>query len=200
VSRASADAELDAARRRIAELEAREAEHARATSVQAALYRIAETASAVKDMPSFYAAIHQIVGELMYANNFYIALYDEATQRINYPFFRDEVDLDVPDPSVWEPFGTGQARGMTAYALRLGRPIAVDLAALQGLVSAGEIEPLGVPSEQWLGVPLRSDGLSIGLLVVQSYTAAHQYTDADRDLLAFVGQHVATALARARAI
>ena len=28
-------------------------------------------------MPAFYAQIHEIVGELMYADNFYIALYDE---------------------------------------------------------------------------------------------------------------------------
>ncbi len=28
-------------------------------------------------MPAFYAKIHEIVGELMYADNFYIALYDE---------------------------------------------------------------------------------------------------------------------------
>ena len=38
------------------------------------------------------------------------------------------------------------------------------------------------------------------MLVVQSYTAKHQYTEHDRDLLAFVGQHVGAALSRARAI
>ncbi len=202
MTRASAAAELAEARRRIAELEAREAERARAASLQSALYRIAETASATEDMQSFYAAIHGIVGELMYANNFYIALYDEATQRINYPFFRDELDPDVPDPNAWEPFGTGQARGVTAYALRLGRPLLIDGANYQALISEGAFEPLGVTRAEssWLGVPLRVEGRSIGLLVVQSYTAEHQYTDADRDLLAFVGQHVASALSRARAI
>ena len=40
----------------------------------------------------------------------------------------------------------------------------------------------------------------LGLLVVQSYTTEHTYTQADLDLLAFVGQHVASALTRARAI
>ena len=37
----------------------------RSAQVQAALYRIAETASAAQDMQEFYAEIHRIVGELM---------------------------------------------------------------------------------------------------------------------------------------
>src|SRR5205823_14852531 len=40
----------------------------------------------------------------------------------------------------------------------------------------------------------------VGVLVVQSYTKDVQYTEQDRDLLAFVGQHVGAALSRARAI
>ena len=50
--------------------------------IELALYRIAETASAAHDMGEFYASIHAIVGELMYAENFYVALYDEDRQRV----------------------------------------------------------------------------------------------------------------------
>ena len=60
-------------------------------------------------MQAFYAEMHRIVGELMYADNFYIALYDEERQAINWPFYVDELDEDWPDPNVWEPMGTGQA-------------------------------------------------------------------------------------------
>jgi hypothetical protein len=49
-----------------------EPEPARAAEVQDALYRIAELASAAQDMQEFYRAIHGVVGELMYANNFFI--------------------------------------------------------------------------------------------------------------------------------
>ena len=48
--------------------------------------------------------------------------------------------------------------------------------------------------------PLQAEDRTVGVLVVQSYTAEHQYTERDRDLLAFVGQHVGAALSRARAI
>ena len=62
--------ELAEARRRLAELEAVEAERARAAKVQGALYRIAELAGAVRDLQEFYPAIHGVVAELMYASDF----------------------------------------------------------------------------------------------------------------------------------
>ncbi len=196
------NAQLAAALARIAELEVLEAERARAIAVQAALYRIAEAASAADDMPAFYRTIHQIVGELMYAENLYIALYDDERGRMNYPYYVDAFDVDVPDPNAWEPFGVGQARGVTAYALRRGEPILVNGAEYRRLRDSGQIEILGVTSEEstWLGAPLRAEGRLLGLLVVQSYTTEHTYSQADLDLLAFVGQHVASALTRARAI
>ena len=90
--------ELAAARARIAELEALEAERSRALAVQAALYRIAEAASAADDLPAFYRTIHQIVGELMYAENLYIALYDEERGLFNYPYYVDAVRRRRPGP------------------------------------------------------------------------------------------------------
>ncbi len=49
-------------------------------------------------------------------------------------------------------------------------------------------------------MPLKTEGQTLGALVIQTYTADARYSDDDRDLLAFVGQHIATALSRARAI
>ena len=192
--------ELKAARARIAELEAREAEHTHAEQVQAALYRIAETASAATDMPSFYASIHEIVGSLMYADNFYIALYDEERQAINFPFFLDEVEPDIPDPNVWSPFGIGDARGATAYLLRKGEPQFWDQARMARMQAAGEIQDVGALAIEWLGVPLIAEGRTQGVLAVQTYRKDRRYKPADLDLLTFVGQHVASALTRARAI
>ena len=62
---------------------------------QAALRSIAETASAAEDMQSFYVEIHRIVGELMYADNFYIALYDETRDAVNFTYYVDEVDVEI---------------------------------------------------------------------------------------------------------
>jgi GAF domain-containing protein/CheY-like chemotaxis protein len=172
----------------------------RAQRVQEALYRIAEAASAAQDLHAFYATIHQIVGELMYAQNFYVALYDEERQAINFPYYIDEVDQDLPDPKAWEPFGVGNAKGLTGYVLRSGRPELISQQRWLDLIERGEIEMVGVPGENWLGVPLRADGRVIGIVVVQTYAPDERYSDEDVALLTFVGQHIGSALARARAI
>jgi hypothetical protein len=52
----------------------------------AALYHIAETAVSAEDMPALYSGLHGIVGELMYAHNLYIALYDEARDGLSFLF------------------------------------------------------------------------------------------------------------------
>ena len=200
VARRSEPADLKAAQKRIQELEAREAERARAEQVQAALYRIAETASTATDMPSFYAAIHEIVGGLMYADNFYIALYDHQRKLINYPFLRDEVETDLPDPSAWYPFTNREGQGSTAYVLRRGRPTRLTSAQMTRMFDKGEMTPVGEMPIEWMGVPLKDKGKTIGVLAVQTYREDRKFAKADPELLTFVGQHVASALTRARAI
>ena len=183
-----------ALKRRVHELEAQ-------AQVDAALYRIAQAASTVTDMQEFYAAMHGIVGELMDASNFFIAIYDDERQMINFPYYVDEVDTDIPDPNVWEPFGVGNARGLTAYLLRSGEPLLIDdMKSFDELEAAGELELVGDPGQDWLGVPLKSKGRSLGVLVVQTYTPDKRLTQADLDILTFVGEHIATALERTRLI
>ena len=97
--------ELDDAPALASELETIQAERTHAAKLQDALYRIAELASAAEDMQDFYRSIHAVVGELMYANNFFIALYDEERQLISWPYYVDEVDTEVPDPNRWDTVG-----------------------------------------------------------------------------------------------
>ena len=166
------------------------------------LYRLAETAATAQDLPSFYRAMHAIVDELMDATNCFIALYDEDRGLINWPYYVDEFDDDVPDPELWEPFGVGNARGTTAYVLRTQQPQLLRPDDIRRLIDTGEVELVGSTTFEgdWLGVPLKAGGRAVGVLVVQSYNNAVRYSEADRDLLAFVGQHVGAALERVRAV
>ena len=194
------DDEIRALRERVSELETFEGDRERAERVQSALYRIAETASAAQDMQAFYAEMHRIVGELMYADNFYIVLYDEERQAMNWPFYVDTVEEGWPDPNVWETMGTGDARGITAYLLRSGHPLLLTFADIEELASRDEVDMIGIPSVTWLGVPLLADGRTVGAMVVQSFRDDVHHTEQDEELLTFVANHVGAALSRARAI
>ncbi|MGH2407284.1 MAG: GAF domain-containing protein, partial [Candidatus Limnocylindrales bacterium] len=191
-----------AAHTRLAKLEALDADRERALKVEDALYRIADTASSIQEMAEFYSSMHAIVGELMNAKNFYIALYDDERQLLNFPYYVDEIDTDPPDPDLWEPIGVGAAAGITAYAVRRGQPLRLNLAEYLAMVDKGLIEKTGGVTygddAGWLGVPLKADDRTVGMVVVNDYHA--RFTKADLDLLTFVGQHIGTALGRARAI
>ncbi|MEX1169871.1 MAG: GAF domain-containing protein [Chloroflexota bacterium] len=165
----------------------------------AALYRIAALAGAARDMPEFYAGIHQIVGELVYAENCYIALYDRERKLINWPFFVDTVETDPPDPREWEQVGTGTAVGVTAYVLRTGELLHATDAVLEEMIDRGEMAFVGAHAVDYLGIPLKIEGRAIGVVALQSYREDVVYTDEDERVLAFVGEHIAAALERTRA-
>src|SRR5690349_7673409 len=113
-------------------------ERKHAARLGAALYRIAELTTTTADMESFYFSVHNVIGGLMPAKNFYIALYDEPTDTLSYPYFVDEVDL----PSPPGPRG----RGLTAYVLKTGASLFCDEGMTADLIRRGEAELVGAPS------------------------------------------------------
>ncbi|MCI0415300.1 diguanylate cyclase, partial [bacterium] len=161
----------------------------RSEILQSALYRISEAANSAQDMQQLYKTIHSIVGELMYAGNFYIALYDAQTKLISFPYWVDEVDPVAPDPVRAE-------RGLTAYVIREGKPLFSTAEDWDEFQKSGDVELVGAYSLDWLGVPLISEEQTIGVVVVQSYTESSRFTEKDMDLLTFVSQHIAAALKR----
>src|SRR5438105_11753382 len=113
-------------------------EQARAQQLQAAMYRIAQVALSTPGLQELLPIIHEVVGELMPAKNFYIALYDPATELLSFPYFVDEED---PTP-VPKKLG----RGLTEYVLRTGEPLLATPRVFDELVRRGELELIGAPS------------------------------------------------------
>jgi two-component system cell cycle sensor histidine kinase/response regulator CckA len=165
-------------------------EKKRAEALNSALYRIAEKTSSAEDPAQFYAAIHSIVAELMYARNFYIALYDAASGYLSFPYFVDEQD-DRPAPRKL-------GRGLTEYVLRTGEPLLATPQVFDELMRRGEVDMIGAPSLDWLGVPLKMGGQSLGAVVVQSYSDALRFGDKDKEILTFVSQQLASAIEHKR--
>ena len=155
-----------------------------------ATYRISQAAHGVGSLQDLFRLIHEIVAELMPARNFYIALCDADCTRITFPYFVDEFD-PPPDP---KPPG----RGLTEYVLRTGEPLLGTPEVFDDLVRRGEVELIGAPSIDWLGVPLKAEGRTIGVLVVQTYTERVRYTERQRRALEFVSTQVAMAIERRR--
>jgi two-component system, cell cycle sensor histidine kinase and response regulator CckA len=165
-------------------------EKRKAEALQNALFRIAERASVTEDLDEFYAFLHSVLGELLYARNFYVALHDEKTGLLHFPYFSDEVDEPPPPKSL--------GRGLTEFVLRLGEPLLCPLELFEVWVRQGEVELHGAPSVDWLGVPLQSGGRTFGVLALQSYDEAVRFGERDKEILTFMARHISTAIGRKR--
>ena len=165
----------------------------RAEQVQQATFRISEATLATDNLQELLSEVHRVVGELMPARNFYVALYDPATQLLSFPYFVDEYDPELPAPS--RPL----RNGLTEYVLRTGEPLLATPEVHEALVARGEAELIGAPSLDWLGVPLRVKDRTIGVVVAQTYEAGVRYGQRELDILNFVSAQIAMAVERKRA-
>ncbi|HKG52797.1 MAG TPA: GAF domain-containing protein [Anaerolineales bacterium] len=166
----------------------------RQLKIQKVLYEIADAASAVRDMYSFYKKLHKIVGKLMYAENFFIALYDAQSDLISFPYRVDTADVEPPAPQ-----HLTEQHGATAWVIQHGEALDRTSGRFDAAIARGEMEQVGTKSNG-IVVPLKSEKKTIGALSVQSYTDGIIYDAQDVELLTFVAQHISTALTRARAI
>ncbi len=165
-------------------------ERRRADQIQLATYRISEAAQAAGNLQELFGAIHRIVGELMPAKNFYIALYDAASALLSFPYFVDEYDTDFPSKRL--------GKGLTEYVLRTGQPLLVTPELHAELERRGEVELIGAPSLDWLGVPLKIGDRTIGVLVAQTYAPGVRYGETEQQILQFVSTQIAMAIERKR--
>lgn len=168
-------------------------ERKRFEKLQDVIYRISEAANTSTDLHDLFAFVHEVVNELISAKNLYIALYDEQTNTVSFPYFVDEFS-DCPEPRT-------NGNGITEFVIKSGQPLLLTKDNEEEITNQHQIAATGADSHQWLGIPLQTEmGKSNGVLVVQTYDKREiSYTDADRDLLTFVSNQIALAIERKQA-
>jgi two-component sensor histidine kinase len=107
---------------------------------------------------------------------------------LSFPYFADECD-ETPAPK-------RLGKGLTEHVLRTGEPLLASPEVFEELVRKGEVELIGAPSIDWLGVPLKMDHQTFGVLVVQSYTEGVRFGQEDKEILSFVSGQTAMAIRR----
>lgn len=163
----------------------------RIEGVQAAIYRISESAQTAPGLDILYSSIHAIIAELMPAQNFYIALYSTATDTIFFPYYSDEFDTAPPPLKL--------SRGLTAYVLRTGKSLLATPEVFEQLLKSGQVESMGTAPIDWLGVPLNTQqGETIGVMAVQTYSKDVRLTANSQNILEFVSTQVAMAIEQKR--
>lgn len=175
----------------ILELEQELADRKRSEKLQHALFKIASIDHDNNNLYSFYEEIHEIIDDLIYANNFFIALYCEEEQSITIPYFIDE-----KDKSLFKGEKISIGKGVSSYVLRSRKAQLLDINQINKLITQGEVDEVLGSSDftSWMGAPMISANFLHGLIVVQSYDDNIIYNADDLKLLNFVAKHVANAI------
>lgn len=160
----------------------------RAQRLQDATYQIAQASFAAQNLEDLYAKIHQILAGLMPAENFFLALYNHEKDILEFPYYVDQYD---PKPAPQRP-----GRGLTEYVLRSGKPLWAPLDVFDQLIKCDEVELLGEPSLDWIGVPLILKERTIGVMAAQNYTKGVQFSEYELNILSFVSTQVAMVIER----
>jgi PAS domain S-box-containing protein len=159
-------------------------------TVQAVIYEISWAANSARNLEALFAEIHKALGSLMHSENIFIALYDPAAQTLEFAYWVDQVD---PKPTP-QPFG----KGLTEYVIRTGQPLYANPGRFEEMVIQGDVDVLGSPCVDWLGVPLIIQDRTIGVLAVQSYTEGIRFNEEELNILTFVSTQIAMAIERRR--
>jgi PAS domain S-box-containing protein len=156
------------------------------------LYKISQIANMDVSLLEIYPLIHEQLGQIINATNFYIALTDTKQGGINFPYYTDVAAGD--DEIFINRYCTSQS--IFHYVLKIGKPVLMDFQRYRKMLSYGYIEPWDVMTNThlWLAVPLKAGEKIIGVIALQSYDNARLYTEKDIDLLEFVSQQLSTAI------
>ncbi len=155
---------------------------------QQVFYEITHGVTTTTNLSELLKLIHQSLTKVLYADNCFVALYDEKTGLFNFPYFVDKFD---PKP---EP--VAMHKSCSAYVFRTGKPLLLTRQLFNELVEKDEVELVGSNSPSWLGVPLESASKILGVLVLQHYEDANIYTERDLQFLYSVGNQIALAIER----
>jgi len=151
-------------------------------------YEITQGITSTSNLDELLKLIHQSLGRVVYAENFFIALYNKKTDLFSFPYFVDKIDTT--------PLPTFMGKSCSAFVFRTVRPLLLTQEIFENLVEKGEVELVGSNSPSWIGIPLQTPSEVIGVLVLQHYEKENVYSEGDVRFLTSIGSQIALAIER----
>jgi len=155
--------------------------------LQEVLFNISTAALKQYDIKEIYPIIVQELSKIWDTNNFFIALYDKSTQTLSLPFFSDEKDNFYEIPI---------KKTITGWVIKNNTSVLLKGKDLKFLDESGDIDLVGTPCKVWMGVPLKVENETIGVMCLQDYYNEDKFSQDDLYIMDFIANQIAIALQR----
>ena len=136
------------------------------------------------DLPTFYSSLYQSIVHIFNARNFYLALQEAGTQRIQFPFYKD---VHLPHPH--GGFRLSRDHALMERVISKGDPLLLSSGQIQDLLGPARGTKRGI--NMWMGVPLSGKEGVAGAMVVKAYRRPHPFGPSDLDVLSTLARHAA---------
>lgn len=161
--------------------------------VQEVLLKIAEATLLSTSLNELYETVHRLLGQVVPAKNFYLALRDESIRQIVVPYCVDETGT-VPRQ---RPIG----KGLTEYVMRQGQPVHVTAETFEQLLRLGEVDKARTRIDEYLGVPLiDSEGKAYGVLAFNLINETKTFSKEEIDAISIIAAQVSLAIERKQSV
>ncbi len=155
-------------------------------AIESALFQITELVITSQSLREFYRSIHRIIAQLMTAKNMYIALSSKDKKHVEIVYWSDQKD---ENPVKFKFNSKEENQGVTEQILTTGEIVVDNGCAFYG----GD---MGSESSSYLGVPLKDDNDTFGVIAIQDYSGNDCYNEVDKNILLTVARQISLAILR----
>lgn len=155
------------------------------------LSEIGRAISADIEFESLLATIYRRCADILVANHFFIALYNEGSDRLR-------IALEMIRGESHEPKDIPLGEGLTSHVILSRQPLLVhDLLAERERLPAAPLLVDDRPNRSWLGVPMIARGEVVGAIVLQE-REPNAYDENDVRVLSAIAAQAAISVKNAR--
>ncbi len=159
--------------------------------INTTLFAISNAVNISTNLDDLYKRIHFLVGNILDADNFFIAIVNEKEKTLYFPYFVDTVDNDF---SPIDNFDPGKSLTGLVVSNRSAR-----LLKEKNLRERADGNGIWGPAPLiWMGTPLMVRDEIIGIIALQSYTDPDLYNEKDLEVLVSISDQMAIAIDRKR--
>jgi PAS domain S-box-containing protein len=155
--------------------------------LQEILFNISTAALKQYDIKEIYPIIVKEIGKIWDTNNFFIALYDKTSETLSLPFFADEKDNFYEIPT---------KKTITGWVIKVNKSVLLKEKDLKLLEESEDIDLVGTPCKVWMGVPLKVENDTIGVMCLQDYNNEDKFSQDDLYIMDFIANQIAITLQR----
>lgn len=149
------------------------------------------SASVTSGIDEMQNSIYEQIKGIMDVDNFYIALYDEAQNRVYFTVAIEDGQKQIIGQGEWAERIKGN--GLTEYVILSKKPLLIKKDVDKWLID-NNVEPIEKRAAAWLGVPMLIGDKVLGVIAIQSTDQTNIYDEHHQDILLTIASQTAIAL------